>query len=133
MEISELLEVFEDESKIIDILNMLDRVGLSYLKIGQSAKTLSGGESQRIKLAKELSKTKLSQVVYMLDEPTTGLHEDDVQKIIDVLKELNDKGATIIIIEHNDDMIKACDYAIELGPKGGDEGGKVVRVGNIIN
>jgi len=129
MEISEILPLFEDEKEIYDKLLMLDKVGLGYLNLGQSASTLSGGESQRIKLAKELYKKSCKGVLYILDEPTTGLHATDTEKIIEVLKELNEKGATIIIISHNMQLIKECEYVIELGPGAGNKGGSIVREG----
>ena len=128
-EIYDLIEVFQDEKEIVKQLSMLVKVGLGYLKLGQSASTLSGGEAQRIKLAKELYKKECNNILYILDEPTTGLHEDDVEKVIGVLMELKEKGATIIVIEHNLKMIKACDYIIELGPEGGDRGGYIVTTG----
>lgn len=131
MEISEVLHLFEDEEEIYEKLLMLDKVGLGYLNLGQSASTLSGGEAQRIKLAKELYKKNCEGVLYILDEPTTGLHASDTEKIIDVLKELNGKGATIVIIEHNMQLIKECEYIIELGPGGGHMGGTIVREGYV--
>lgn len=132
MEISKLTDVFKDEQSILDILQMLDKVGLSYLKLGQSATTLSGGEAQRIKLAKELYKKHLDSTLYILDEPTTGLHDDDVARLIAVLKELNNKGATIIIIEHNWQIIQSCHWMIELGPGGGEHGGKILQMGFLV-
>ena len=129
MEISELLSLFEDVKEIYDQMLMLEKVGLGYLKLGQSASTLSGGEAQRIKLAKELYKKSCRGVLYILDEPTTGLHATDTEKIIKVLKELNEKGATIVIIEHNMLLINECEYIIELGPGGGHRGGSIVREG----
>lgn len=129
MEIQDLLEIFKDENEIVERLYMLDKVGLGYLKLGQSASSLSGGEAQRIKLAKELYKKDCKNVIYILDEPTTGLHEDDIKKVISVLDELKEKGATIIVIEHNMNLIKESDYVIELGPNGGAEGGYIIRSG----
>ncbi len=108
---------------------MLGKVGLSYLKLGQSATTLSGGEAQRIKLAKELCSGKTKDAVYILDEPTTGLHDQDVQKLIFIIRELTAKGATVIVIEHNPLLIRQADYIIEMGPEGGDAGGYVLREG----
>lgn len=129
IEILDLLEVFEEEKEIVNQLSMIVDVGLGYLKLGQSAATLSGGESQRIKLAKELYKKNCNNILYILDEPTTGLNEEDVEKVISVLLKLKEKGATIIIIEHNHSMIKACDYIVELGPRGGDRGGQIIKSG----
>ena len=104
-------------------------VGLGYIKLGQSATTLSGGESQRVKISRELSKSKQGHIVYMLDEPTTGLHFDDTRRLVDVLNDLVSKGNTVYIIEHNLDVVKCCDYLIDLGPEGGMAGGEVVAAG----
>ena len=108
---------------------MLVDVGLSYVKLGQSAPTLSGGEASRVKLAKELQKKPTGKSVFILDEPTTGLHTDDVKKLITILQRIVDNGDTVIIIEHNLDMIKVADYIIDLGPDGGDFGGEVIAKG----
>jgi excinuclease ABC subunit A len=105
-------------------------VGLSYIKLGQSATTLSGGEAQRIKLARELAKKATGRTLYILDEPTTGLHFQDIKLLLSVLKRLRDSGNTIVIIEHNLDVIKTCDWIIDLGPEGGHEGGRVVAQGS---
>jgi excinuclease ABC subunit A len=110
-------------------LETLDAVGLGYVQLGQSATTLSGGEAQRIKLSKELSKRATGRTVYILDEPTTGLHFDDVRRLLEVLHRLADAGNTIIVIEHNLDVIKTADWIIDLGPEGGDEGGRVLVEG----
>jgi len=129
MTIEEALEFFENIPKIKTKLQTLLDVGLGYLKLGQSATTLSGGEAQRIKLASELSKRSTGQTLYLLDEPTTGLHFADVHKLLKILLKLRDSGNTIIVIEHNLDVIKTSDYIIDLGPEGGDKGGKIIATG----
>ena len=110
-------------------LESLNAVGLGYISIGQSATTLSGGEAQRIKLAKELSRKSTGRTLYILDEPTIGLHSHDIQNLLYVLNELVDMGNTIVVIEHNLDVIKTADYVIDIGPYGGDKGGRVVACG----
>ncbi len=129
MTVQEALEHFQSISTIYRPLQMLFDVGLDYIELGQSAATLSGGESQRVKLARELSKRSTGKTIYIMDEPTTGLHFDDVQKLLMVLNRLVDKGNTIVIIEHNMDVIKSADWIIDLGPEGGIEGGEVVAMG----
>ena len=129
MTVEEGLEFFKSLPRLARKLQTLYDVGLGYIKIGQSSTTLSGGEAQRIKLATELSKRSTGKTIYILDEPTTGLHMADVKKLIEVLQRLVDAGNTVLVIEHNLDMIKTADYIIDLGPEGGDGGGEVVAVG----
>ena len=129
MTVSEALIFFENQPKIKNKLQTLYDVGLGYITLGQSATSLSGGEAQRVKLATELSKKSTGKTVYILDEPTTGLHSADVHKLIEVLNILADNGNTVIVIEHNLDVIKTVDHIIDLGPEGGDEGGKVIAEG----
>lgn len=129
VEIGEVKEIFKNESDIYRILDMLCKVGLSYIKFGQSAATLSGGEAQRIRLAKELCDGKTEGAIYILDEPTTGLHDDDIDKLCYIIRELTSNGATVIAIEHNPRVIRQADYIIEMGPEGGDLGGYVLREG----
>jgi excinuclease ABC subunit A len=129
MTVDEGVEFFEHIPKIARKLKTLQKVGLGYIKIGQSATTLSGGEAQRVKLSTELSKRATGQTIYILDEPTTGLHTADVHMLIDVLQELTDQGNTVLVIEHNLNVIKSADYIIDLGPEGGDGGGTIVAVG----
>ena len=129
MDVQEALEFFENHPKIHRKLQTLHDVGLDYIKLGQSALTLSGGEAQRIKLSKELSKVATGRTIYVLDEPTTGLHFADVQKLLDVLHRLVDAGNTVIIIEHNLDVIKTADWLIDLGPEGGEGGGQIIGQG----
>jgi excinuclease ABC subunit A len=127
--IEDALPLLENIPTIKQKLQTLLDVGLGYIKIGQSSTTLSGGEAQRIKLAKELSKRPTGKTIYILDEPTTGLHFADVHKLLDVLQKLVDTGNTVIVIEHNLDVIKCADYIIDLGPEGGAGGGKIVATG----
>ncbi|MBQ2871734.1 ATP-binding cassette domain-containing protein, partial [bacterium] len=129
MTVSEAMEFFENIPKIHSRLKTLNDVGLDYIKLGQSATTLSGGEAQRIKLAAELNKKATGKTLYLLDEPSVGLHWYDLDKLIKILQKLADSGNTIMIIEHNLDIIKTSDYIIDLGPEGGDNGGQVIAVG----
>ncbi|NLD73951.1 MAG: excinuclease ABC subunit UvrA [Chloroflexi bacterium] len=129
MDVSEALEFFANVPKVQRILQTLADVGLGYIKLGQSATTLSGGEAQRVKLAKELARVATGDTVYILDEPTTGLHFADIQKLLDVLHLLTDAGNTVVVIEHNLDVIKTADWIIDLGPEGGDAGGRIVAEG----
>jgi excinuclease ABC subunit A len=115
--------------EINDRLSFLVNVGLNYLNLSRSAETLSGGEAQRVKLSKELSRRATGRTIYILDEPTTGLHFHDIAKLLEVLQELVDQGNTVIVIEHNMDVIKTADWVIDLGPEGGDGGGKIVAEG----
>ena len=129
MRVEEALEFFENHPKIKRKLQVLMDVGLGYIKLGQSAPTLSGGEASRVKLAKELQKKPTGKSVFILDEPTTGLHSDDIKKLLQILNRIVDNGDTVIVIEHNLDVIKVADYIIDLGPEGGDEGGTIVCEG----
>ena len=129
MTVEEALGFFENHEPIVKKLQTLYDVGLDYIKLGQPSTQLSGGEAQRIKLATELSRRATGRTLYLLDEPTTGLHMADVQKLIDVLQRLVDAGNSVLVIEHNLDVIKTADYLIDLGPEGGDGGGAVVCQG----
>ena len=129
MTVDEALPFFENLPRIYNRLKTLEEVGLGYVKLGQASTTLSGGEAQRVKLATELSKRSTGKTIYILDEPTTGLHSYDVQRLIDVLQKLVDAGNTVVVIEHNLDVIKTADYIIDLGPEGGDGGGTIVCAG----
>jgi excinuclease ABC subunit A len=129
MTVEEALEFFKAVPRVRDVLALLHRVGLDYIHVGQQATTLSGGEAQRIKLAKELSKRSTGRTLYILDEPTTGLHFHDVAKLLEVLHELTDSGNTVVVIEHNLEVIKTADWVIDMGPEGGDGGGEIVAQG----
>ena len=129
MTVEEALEFFKNIPSIKNKIQTLFDVGLGYIKLGQPSTTLSGGEAQRIKLATELSKRSTGKTLYILDEPTTGLHTEDVSKLIDILNRLADSGNTIVVIEHNLDVIKCADYIVDLGPLGGEKGGTIVASG----
>jgi excinuclease ABC subunit A len=129
MTVEEALDFFKVVPRVRDVLELLHRVGLDYIHVGQQATTLSGGEAQRVKLAKELSKRATGRTLYILDEPTTGLHFHDVAKLLDVLHELVESGNTVVVIEHNLEVIKTADWIIDLGPEGGDAGGEIVAAG----
>jgi excinuclease ABC subunit A len=129
MTVDEAHSFFEAIPSIRTRLELLQKVGLGYIHLGQQATTLSGGEAQRIKLSKELSKRATGKTLYILDEPTTGLHFEDINKLLKVLQTLVDQGNTVVIIEHNLDVIKTADYIIDMGPEGGDGGGKIVATG----
>jgi len=129
MSVDQALDFFSDQPSIIRKIKVLQDVGLGYLKLGQSATTLSGGEAQRIKLAAHMSRKTHRDVLFLFDEPTTGLHFDDISKLLEAFDALIAKGASMIIIEHNVDVIKAVDWIIDLGPEGGEDGGHVVAEG----
>jgi len=129
MTVDEGVEFFSSISRIERKLKVLQDVGLGYIQLGQPAPTLSGGEAQRVKLSTELSKRSMGRTLYILDEPTTGLHKEDVRHLLGVLNRLVDAGNSVIIIEHNLDVIKAADYIIDLGPEGGNEGGWIIAEG----
>ena len=129
MTVEEAAEFFKAVPRVRDTLMTLHRVGLDYVHVGQQATTLSGGEAQRVKLAKELSRRSTGRTLYILDEPTTGLHFHDVAKLLEVLHELVDQGNTVVVIEHNLEVIKTADWVLDLGPEGGDGGGELVAMG----
>jgi excinuclease ABC subunit A len=127
--VADALDFFETQPRIRAKLEILNDVGLGYIHLGQSATTLSGGEAQRVKLAAELSKRDTGRTLYILDEPTTGLHFEDVRLLLEVLHRLVDKGNTVVVIEHNLDVVKTADWVIDLGPEGGEDGGWLVAAG----
>ena len=129
MRIADALNFFANFPTIVRILRTLNDVGLGYMQLGQASTTLSGGEAQRVKLSAELGKAATGHTLYLLDEPTTGLHFADIQNLLNVLQRLCDMGNTVVVIEHNLDVVKMADYIIDLGPEGGDAGGKVVATG----
>jgi excinuclease ABC subunit A len=129
MTVEEAAEFFKAVPRVRETFKTLHRVGLDYIHVGQQATTLSGGEAQRVKLAKELSKRATGRTLYILDEPTTGLHFHDVKKLLEVLHELVSQGNTVVVIEHNLEVIKTADWVIDLGPEGGDGGGEIVAWG----
>jgi excinuclease ABC subunit A len=129
MTVTQAIEFFDSIPLLKHKLATLQRVGLGYIQLGQPATTLSGGEAQRVKLSRELSKRATGKTIYILDEPTTGLHFVDIQKLLEVLQGLVSRGNSVVVIEHNMEVIKCADYIIDLGPGGGDEGGNVVASG----
>ena len=129
MTVEDAADFFRSVPSIAEKMDTLKRVGLTYIKVGQQATTLSGGEAQRVKLSKELSRRSTGRTLYILDEPTTGLHFDDVRKLLDVLHELVEQGNSVVVIEHNLEVIKTADWIIDLGPEGGDGGGEIVAAG----
>ena len=129
MSINQAAEFFENVAKLSRLLGSLQEVGLGYLHLGQPSTTLSGGEAQRIKLGTELARTSTGKTLYLLDEPTTGLHFADVQRLTHVLQRLVDAGNTVIVIEHNFDLLAACDWMIDMGPTGGRNGGEILAQG----
>jgi excinuclease ABC subunit A len=129
MTVEDALRFFQNIPAVAGKLQTLTDVGLSYVRLGQNATTLSGGEAQRVKLARELAKRATGRTLYILDEPTTGLHFHDVAQLLDVLHRLRDEGNTIVVIEHNLDVIKTADWVIDLGPEGGSSGGQIIGSG----
>ena len=129
MTVEEALDFFKNVPKVKTKIQTLYDVGLGYIKLGQSSTTLSGGEAQRVKLATELSKRATGKTLYILDEPTTGLHTDDIKRLMNVINRIADQGASVVIIEHNLDVIKLADYIIDMGPEGGSGGGEVIYAG----
>jgi len=133
MTINQAVEFFENQPTILNKIKVIQDVGLGYIKLGQPSTTLSGGESQRVKLATELSRRDTGNTLYILDEPTTGLHYEDIRALMAVLHRLVAKGNTVIVIEHNTDVIQQADYIIDMGPEGGRGGGQIVAQGTIAD
>ncbi|MCP4760396.1 MAG: ATP-binding cassette domain-containing protein, partial [archaeon] len=129
LSVSDALKVFKEEPKIAKYLKILDEIGMGYITLGQSARTLSGGEAQRIKLAKALGSSKHTNTLFVLDEPTTGLHFHDEVKLVKLLDRLVEQGNSVLIIEHNTNILSYCDWLIELGPQGGPKGGNIISKG----
>jgi excinuclease ABC subunit A len=129
MTVDDAVLFFEEMPSIYDRVKTLQEVGLGYLELGQSATTLSGGEAQRVKIASELYKPHVQKTIYILDEPTVGLHYHDVRKLIEILQRLVQAGNTVVVIEHNMDLVKCSDYIIDIGPEGGDKGGNIIAKG----
>ena len=129
MTINQAVEFFAGIPTIIKKIKVLQDIGLGYIKLGQPSSTLSGGENQRVKLATELAKKDTGRTLYILDEPTTGLHFDDINTLLAILNKLVDRGNTVLVIEHNIDVIRAADYVIDMGPEGGDNGGQIIAQG----
>ena len=129
MRVTTALEFFENIPKIKNKLQVLEDVGLGYVKLGQSATTLSGGEAARVKLAKELQKKPTGKTLFVMDEPTTGLHMEDIKRLLAIIQKIVDNGDTVLVIEHNLDFIKSADYIIDIGPEGGDNGGEILTTG----
>ena len=129
MTVEESLTFFQDIPAVYDRVKTLDDVGLGYLELGQSATTLSGGEAQRVKISSELYRPHVEKTIYLLDEPSIGLHYEDIAKLIEILNKLVDKGNTVVLIEHNLDIVKNADYIIDIGPEGGVGGGNIVATG----
>ena len=133
MSISEALEFFKDDRTLFNMLSILERIGMGYLTLGQPTSSLSGGESQRVKIAKELGRNKKGHILYILDEPTSGLSLYDTAKLLSLLQDLVNDGNSIIVIEHDLDILSYCDWLVELGPEGGPKGGDIIAKGSPID
>ena len=129
MTINQAVEFFENQPRILKKLKVLQEIGLGYIRLGQPSSTLSGGENQRVKLATELAKRDTGKTLFVLDEPTTGLHFEDIKVLLAVLNRLVDKGNTVLVIEHNLDVVKSADYVVDMGPAGGRNGGRIIAQG----